>query len=391
MPLKKRIIFESTLFTIIILSSIPTVFAVNDTSIDIESLKNTGDDLYKQGQYQEAISYYDKILEAEPTNIEVLGKKGDSLASLGDLRDAALLYEQVVKINRDHKDSNGILYLDKLLELEPQNVYALIQKGKSLIIYYDRIDEAVSYFDRVLEIEPANVIALFNKGEADFQNDKYEDAISWYDKALKEDPNHVDSLSSKGYALAKLKDLEQSEFYLNKALEIDPDNVDALYKKGSSLLNEANYEDAVTYFYEALKRDPKHFLSEIKLKLSSKQFPYKTLDGYAVAKVHDSNGRLVANIKVRHLEYLDHKIVHEMIDKWPVIGTITRDGQNYEVRQIQEDIPVDNRYISGGAHHYGIYFPEPFSEFGLIHASYWQYQIDKGDIINLSRTVFRPI
>jgi len=388
---RKMVLIESTLFTIIILSLIPGVFADEDASVDIDSLLNIADDLFKLAKYQEAISYYDRILDVDAGNIEVLGKKGDAMASLGNFEEATVFYDKVVKINPEHQDSTGRLYLDKLIELEPQNLDALSKKGESLIIYYDRLDEAVSYFDRVLEIDPGNVNALFYKGEALFQNDKFEEAISWYDKALKEDPNHIDSLSSKGYALAKLGNFEQSDFYLNKALKIDPTNVDALYKKGSSLLNEENYNDAISYFYQALKIDPKHFQSEIKMKLSAKNLTYKTLDGFVVAKVHDSNGRLVANIKIRYLEYLDHEIIDKIIDEWPVINTITRDGKNYEVRQTQEDIPVDHRYISGGAHHFGIYFPEPFSDFGLMHASYWQYQVEKGDTVTLIRTVFRPI
>lgn len=387
----KTVLMESTLFTFIVLSLFSSAFAEEGPSVEIDSLLKTADDLYKMGKYEEAISYYDRILEIKDDNIEVLGKKGDAMASLGNLDQAAIFYGKVIKINPEHVDALRRLYLDKLLELEPQNVDALSKKGESLVIYYDRLDEAISYFDKVLEIEPGNVNALFNKGEANFQYDKYEEAISWYDKALQIDPNHVGSLSSKGYALAKLGDFEQSDFYVNKALEIDPTNVDVLYKKGSSLLNEENYADALSYFYQALKINPNHFQSEVKLKIVGQNFTYKELDGFVEAKVHDSNGYLVADIKVRSVSYLDHEIVDKIIDEWPVIKTVNRDGKNYEVRQLKEDLLVEGRYIYGGAHYYGIYFPQIRSDFGIMHATYWQYQVEKGDIITMIRTVFRPI
>ena len=385
------ILMESTLFAFIILSFFPSAVADEDVSVDVGSLLKTADDLYNLAKYEEAISYYDRILEVEADNIEVLGKKGDALASLGNFDQAAVFYGRVINIDKVYVDSMGILFLDKLLELEPQNVDALFKKGESLAVYYDRLDEAVSYFDKVLEIDPDNVNALFNKGEALFQYDKYEDAISWYDKALKEDPNHIGSLSSKGYALAKLGNFEQSHYYLNKAFEIDPTNVDVLYKKGSALINEENYKDALSNFYEALKIDPNHFQSEIKLKITSQNFTYPALDGFVEAEVHDSNGYLVANIKVRNLTYLNHEIVDKIIDEWPVINIVNRDGKNYEVRQIKEDLQVTGRHIYGGAHHYGIYFPEKNSDFGIMHASYWQYLANNGDSITLTRTVFRPI
>jgi len=347
---------------------------------NVNVLFNKGEALFYYDKYEEAISYYDRILDVEPDDIEVLGKKGDAMASLGNSAQAVVFYGKVIKINPEHVDFMGRLYLDKLLELEPQNVDALSKKGESLVIYYDRLDEAISYFDRVLEIEPGNVNVLFNKGEALFYYDKYEEAISY-----------VGSLSSKGYALAKLGNFEQSDFYLNKALEIDPTNAEVLYKKGSSLLNEKNYDDALSNFYQALKIDPNHFRSEIKLNIVAKNFTYQDLDGFVEAKVHDSNGYLVANFKVRNLEYLDHKIVNEILDEWPVIQIVNRDGKNYEVLQVKEDSQVPARHLFGGAHYYGIYFPNIRSDFAIIHAVYWQFQVEKGDTVTLTRTVFRPI
>jgi len=388
---KKMILMESTVFTFFILSLFPSVFAIEVPSVDIDSLLKTADDLYKQAKYEEAISYYDRILDVEPDDIEVLGKKGDAMASLGNSEQAVVFYGKVIKINPEHVDFMGRLYLDKLLELEPQNVDALSKKGESLVIYYDRLDEAISYFDRVLEIEPGNVNVLFNKGEALFYYDEYEEAISWYDKALKGDPNHVGSLSSKGYALAKLGNFEQSDFYLNKALEIDPTNAEVLYKKGSSLLNEKNYDDALSNFYQALKIDPNHFQSEIKINIVAKNFTYQDLDGFVDVKVHDSNGYLVANFIVRNIIYLDHKIVNEIIDEWPVIQIVNRDGKNYEVLQVKEDFQVPSRFLYGGAHYYGIYFPDIRSDFNIMRATYWQFQVEKGDTVTLTRTVFRPI
>src|SRR3972149_1419534 len=286
----KMILMESTLFAFIILSLFSSAVADEDVSVDVSSLLKTADDLYNLAKYEEAISYYDRILEVEADNIEVLSKKGDALASLGNFDQAAVFYGRVINIDKVYVDSMGILYLDKLLELES-----------------------------------------------------------------------------------------------------DPTNVDVLYKKGSALINEENYKDALSNFYEALKIDPNHFQSEIKLKITSQNFTYPALDGFVEAEVHDSNGYLVANIKVRNLTYLNHEIVDKIIDEWPVINIVNRDGKNYEVRQIKEDLQVTGRHIYGGAHHYGIYFPEKNSDFGIMHASYWQYLVNDGDSITLTRTVFRPI
>jgi len=386
---KTVLIIIPILFAFGILSGIPSVFA-EEPSVDVDSLLNEADNFFKLEKYEDAISIYDRILSVEPGNVEALGKKGDAMASLGKLEQASILYGKVIKINRDYVDTTGRLYLDKLLEFEPQNVDALTKKGESLAIYYDRLDKAISYFDRVLEIEPGNVGASFNKGEALFQQDKFEESLSWYDNALKGDPNHVGSLSGKGYALSKIDNFVESDFYLDKALEIAPDNVDVLYKKGSSLLVQKNADDALSYFYQALKIDPKHFFSEIKLKIAAKYMQYKKLDGFAEAIIHDSNGNLVGNLKIRKLQNIDHPIFDKLIDEWQVVNTVNRDGQEYEVRQLYEEIKVKNRFIYGGASHYGYYFPNA-EGLPLIHASYWQYDVEKGDTVTLIHKVYRPI
>jgi tetratricopeptide (TPR) repeat protein len=376
-------------FTLVILFGTQIVFA-DEESIDVDSLLTEADDFFKSEKYDDAIFVYNRILSLEPDNLEALAKKGDALSMLGKIEQATIMYEQLIKIDPDYVDTTGKPYLDKLIELEPQNVDALIIKGESLAIYYDRLDDALSYFDRVLEIEPDNVNALFDKAEAFFQLDEFEESISWYDESLKVDPNHVGSLSGKGYALSKIDNFVESDFYLDKALEIDPDNVDALYKKGSSLLVQQNASEALSYFYDALKIDPRHFFSEVKLKVAAKRIPYKTFDGFAEAIIHDSDGNLVGNLKIRKLWNIDHPIFDKLIDEWPVVKTINRDGQDYEVRELNDEINVKNRFIYGGARHYGYYFPHG-EGLALMQASYWQYDVERGDTVTLIHTVYRPI
>jgi tetratricopeptide (TPR) repeat protein len=384
----KMAMMVSMLIVLIFSALVPSVLA-KESTIDINSLLIEGNNLFNLEKYEDAISYYDKILAIEPDNVTALGKKGDAFALLGRSSDAIILYGQVIDIKKDHEDS-GKLYADKILELDPQNINGLLKKGESIIIYYDKLDEALSYFDKVLVIDPNNVQALFDKGEVYFQLDKFDEAISWYDKALTIDPNHASSLSGKGYSLSRTNDLEQANFYLDKALALEPDNVDVLYKKGSTLLVQKNGTDALTYFHKALTIEPEHFYSLVKLKLVAEKIPYEPLDGFAEAIIRDSNGALVAHIKVRNLTYLDHKIVDDMINKWPVVKTINRDGKDYEVHQLVEEFHEDNRYLRGGSTHYGIYFPG-LEGISLIKATYWQYQVEQGDTVTLIRTVFRPI
>ena len=381
----------SSLFACIILFSVNSIYANESPSETVNFYLIEGNNSFNLTNYVEAISFYDKAIEIEPNHIAALAKKGESLAKLERFEEAISIFNKVIEIEPRYGDKYGTLYLDKLLQLDPKNIEALFIKGKSLSIYNDTLEEAISYFDKVIEINPNHANALYYNGEVYFQLDDFEKAVFFYDKSLEIEPNHVGALSGKGYALAKLDDFEKSDTYFDRALKLEPDNVETLYKRGSAFLVQGNADKALSYFYDALKINPNHFQSELKLKIAAKGVYYKNLDGFVEAKIYDSNGYLVGHLQVQNLYNVNHNIFNKTIDEWPLKQMINRNGQDYEVRQLEEEIFPTYRFLYGGAHRYGIYFPQPNSEFGLIEGSYWQFLTDKGDVVKIVRTVFRPI
>ena len=380
------------LFSCIILFLFPLTLAFSEYSEDVDFLLAEGNSFADLGKYEEAISYYDKVLEIDPNNLNVLGKKGDALVKLDNPEQIISYFEKIVVLGPSQINALETSFLDKVLEIDPNNIDALYYKGKSLAVYYDKLEEANSYLDRVLEIDPNHLDALSKKGDVFFEHDDYETAISYYDRVLEVDPNHVDALSAKGYSLAKLEHFEESNSYLDKALEIDPHNADALYRKGSSLLAQNNGDEALSYFYQALQIDNKHFLAKLKFHLLAKMYNQKPLDGFVEMKVHDSAGNLVAHLRIDELFGLNNEIIDDMIDEWSVRKIINRDGIDYEVRQNVQEIHANNRFMYGGAQFYGIYFPKnDDSPAILLHTSYWQFFVERGDTVTLVQTVFKPV
>lgn len=388
---KLKLSMKLEFFLFIVIFSFPSMLVFADSTDEPNSLFIEGFKYFVMGDFEKAISYFDRVLEIDPTHLSALARKGEALEKLGKVKDAISYFDKVTDIDLDYANEQGTLYLDKILSFDNQNVNALYKKGKSLGRYNNTLDLAISYFDTVLDLEPKHVNALYGKGEAYFQYEDFKQAILFYDKALDLDANHVGALSSKGYALANLGNFEESNIYTDKALAIEPDNVDALYKKGSALLVQNNSDEALLYFYKALKIDPNHNQSDIKFSVITGNIPYKVLDGFVEVWVRDSQGSLVAHLKVRNLTHIDHQIFNETINEWPIKEIINRNGKDYEVHQKEEILVIKKRYMEGGASDYGVYFPEVDSPFGIIHASYWQYQVEVGDAVTVKRTVFKPI
>ena len=123
--------------------SLPDPTFVNTELMD---LNDKGDSLYALGQYQDAITWYDKALEINPSDIATLIDKGDSLYALGQYQDA-------------------ITWYDKALEINPSELDVLYYKGNSLYAL-GQYKEAIIWYDKALVIEPDNEDILKYKNAA---------------------------------------------------------------------------------------------------------------------------------------------------------------------------------------------------------------------------------
>jgi Flp pilus assembly protein TadD len=123
----------------------------NNQSSSISILNKKGLDLLSSASYNEAITYFDKILAINSTDARALNNKG----------------------------------------------FALMQLGK--------YNDAITYFDKALAIEPNDATALNNKAFTLYSLGEYNEAISYYDKALAIRPNYASALNNKGLALNDLK------------------------------------------------------------------------------------------------------------------------------------------------------------------------------------------
>ena len=85
-----------------------------------------------------------------------------TLASAESQDNVDALFKKGLEATFKHKYDEAIQYFDKVLEIDPKNIDALNNKAAALT-KLAKYDEAIQYFDKVLEIDPNNAIALSNK------------------------------------------------------------------------------------------------------------------------------------------------------------------------------------------------------------------------------------
>ena len=118
-----------------------------------ENMFNQGMKYLKNGEYSEAETIFDEILEMHPNNISTLKIKGITL------------------INQEHYP-NALKHFFKVLQYKPNDVTALVGMGVGMG-YLGEYKEAQSYFERANELKPDNLMIQNYLQYAIKVNEKY--------------------------------------------------------------------------------------------------------------------------------------------------------------------------------------------------------------------------
>lgn len=162
--------------------------------------------------------------EDNPEFLEhVLFDLGRSLERAGQFDRAVSIFQRLLALDQDHADASNYLG------------YMLAERG-------ERLTEAKKLIERALKIDPENGAYLDSLGWVYYQLKQYENAARWLDRALaveeealrQTDPNSpvVEGLRENlavihehaGDAARKMGDFDRASHHYERALEFDPDN-----------------------------------------------------------------------------------------------------------------------------------------------------------------------
>jgi tetratricopeptide (TPR) repeat protein len=277
------------------------------------------DFIYNQGNYTEAIKYFDRVLSIDPNNIDAIFYKGAALGSLGKtseaipfINKAIMLSDKALAIDPNNIDvlsikgralnrlanyNDAIKYFDKVLAIEPKNEYALANKGVALN-KLGKSSEAIKYYDKALAINPNFVYALSDKGDALSNQGNYSEAIKYYDKALHISPNYVSILENKGNIYYKKGDYVEAKRHYDKVLAIEPSNMDALNSVGLVLYYQGNRNEAIRYFDKALAINPNgiDIFEELKKQEAQQLRNVHSFSSYLSSINQSKNQHIIENI-----------------------------------------------------------------------------------------------
>src|SRR6266487_5478525 len=142
--------------------------------------------------------------------------------------------------------------LIRIIELEPQNIRAIIELG---ITYgkLERHEEAIRNFTFALELDSNNIRALIYRGVTYHYLNRYLDALHDYNRAIGHEPNDANLFIYRSSTYRHMRQFKDALKDLDSAIKLNPRLAHTiLEKRGEVLQAMGNNYEALNIFIEAL-------------------------------------------------------------------------------------------------------------------------------------------
>jgi tetratricopeptide (TPR) repeat protein len=196
-------------------------------------------DLYREGgNYDAAVSQYERLVVLDPYTWQNFYKLGVSYQFLQRLVDAAGSYKKALNLNPDDPNSNMNLGLVNL--------------------YLGDADEAVRFCEKATLLDPRSASAFSNLGVALDAKGEYGRAEAAYRKSLDIDPENATTMLNLGTNLIAQNKGDEAVSILERVIQVGDT---PLHRKryGDALAKAGRYDEAIEQYQAALKIDPNYY------------------------------------------------------------------------------------------------------------------------------------
>ena len=197
----------------------------------------TGNILYDQHKFNEAIAEYRKAIELAPLDAKPHNALGNVLSAQGKTEEAIAEYR-------------------KGIELDPRIASAHNALGNTLSDQ-GKIEDAIAEYRNAIKLDPLYAHAYHNLGNALSIQGKTEEAIAEYRKAIELDPLYGHPHVALGNILSARGKTEEAIAEYRNALELDPSNAQARNKLGNALSVQGKTNEAIAEYRKAIELDPR--------------------------------------------------------------------------------------------------------------------------------------
>ncbi|RLE09044.1 MAG: hypothetical protein DRJ06_03620, partial [Candidatus Aminicenantes bacterium] len=173
-----------------------------------------GNNLFDQGNYQEAVTKFEAFLSKNPTLYHVYINLGNCYREMGDYEKALQYYQSVLdKI----KEGGGEFAGNEVAARALANIgHVYIKQGD--------FAKGQEYLKQAIDIFPQDETLAFNVAEIYFKERQIDEAIKYYQLAIQIKPDWAPPYRQIGYAYLNKADYQNAVDNLKKFVELAPDD-----------------------------------------------------------------------------------------------------------------------------------------------------------------------
>ena len=191
---------------------------------------------HQRGELFEAELLYEAVLKQVPKHFDALHLLGVVALQKGELERAQALIAKALKIDARsaaaynnygnvlqelRQTDAALVSYNKAITLAPNYAEAYNNRG-DLLQSRCQWDAALASFDQALALEPANVSAHFNRANVLRSRGRFSEALEAYGKVLALNPRYDEAYRHRGHTFAELKRFSEAIQNYDQALTLRP-------------------------------------------------------------------------------------------------------------------------------------------------------------------------
>ncbi len=228
-----------------------------------------------RGMHQEALTSFEQALKLDSGLVISWNGKGSILSKLRRHQEALEAFERALQLDPQNaaawngkgaalnalgRHNQALDAFETALRLDPGLVQAWYNKG---LLLYDmgRFGEAERAFQGAINLDNRFVFAYFGRGQALYGLRRLRQALQMYDQAVQKDPQFIEAWNRRGNVLDELGDTMRALQSYEQALQINAHYAPAWSGKGGILRQLGHHFDALKAYNFALDIDPNFALA----------------------------------------------------------------------------------------------------------------------------------
>ncbi len=293
----------------IAICSLPGPFPLEKISYEAELYCSAGEYRQKQGKNDEAISLFEKALQADPEHALSHNNLGYALHSKGKVNEAMVHFRRSIEskpyyskahnnlgaaLLKQGKITQAITSFDQSISNDPWYTPAFINLGIALK-KQGKVDKAVTAWQKALAVKQDSVDAHKNLGNTYLQSGKFVRAVAHFSAVVRSDPEQIQTANNLAWLLATQKisevyDPQKAIEYARRVCEVtnyeNPNYLDTL---AVSLAAAGNFTEAIKTAQKAAElAQPKEY-SQLKREIQDRLLLYKSHKPYHEPVISEAN------------------------------------------------------------------------------------------------------